>query len=168
MNEYFPMSPYQPIYSPQSAYTWSGPVYTGIDLPTWQEVEQRARAIGQKLLPPIPTLSPSDAAKAKKYAQTFGKSLTPSLPSLPSMPHIPDVHFPDVNLPNINLPNIDASGLLGQTPQKVSDAADSAKQAADAGKDAAKQHEETMKVVKYVVIGVGALGGLALLWSIVK
>ena len=128
--------------------------YAGLDWPSWQEVERRAKALAHEL---VPSISPPDAAKAKKYAQAFGRGLLPSVPDI----HLPNVTLPNINLPNINLPNIDTSSWFGQTPQKVSDAA-------DAATAAAKEHEETMRIVKYAVIGVGALGGLALLWSIAK
>jgi hypothetical protein len=130
--------------------------YAGLDWPSWQEVERRAKALAHEL---VPSISPPDAAKAKKYAQAFGRGLLPSVPDI----HLPNVTLPNINLPNINLPNVnlDTSSLLGQAPQKVSDAA-------DAATAAAREHEETMRIVKYAVIGVGALGGLALLWSIAK
>jgi hypothetical protein len=141
MNEYYPWP--DPNYAPY--YEGAYEPRVGIDVPTWQQVEQFARDTAHQYLPQI------DTEKLKRYAKQ-AQQAAPSLPRIPS-----------VNLsPSINLPNVgDPSAWFGQTPQKVSDAA-------DAAAAAAKEHEETMRIVKYVVVGVGALGGLALLWSIVK
>jgi len=182
MNEYHPwpppISPYArgldpscaydewdyaiPGYSPDGVYyTGADRFQAGVDIPTWQQVEQFARDTAHQYLPQV------DAEKAKRYAHEFKQAASKAVPSAPSfaLPRIPDVRFaPTVNLPNIG----DPGAWFGQTPQKVSDAADAASRAADAATLAAKEHEETMRIVKYAVIGVGALGGLALLWSIVK
>jgi hypothetical protein len=72
--------------------------------------------------------------------------------------------------------------LLGDAPQRASKAADAAAAAADAitslsrranesldrADKTMKQHEETVRIVKFVVIGIGVLGGAALLFSMVK
>lgn len=50
----------------------------------------------------------------------------------------------------------------------LGDVADSARDAAASAKRAAEQHEETMRVAKYVVIGLGVLGGAALIYYIAK
>jgi len=150
---------------PESPFgDFQGSYYAGVDVPSWQQVEQFARDTAHQYLPQV------DTEKAKRYAQQLKQAAKKAVPPIPSfsLPRIPDIHLPNVNLPNINLPNIDASSWFGQTPQKVSDAADAAQRAADAAAAAAKEHEETMRIVKYAVIGVGALGGLALLWSIVR
>jgi hypothetical protein len=143
---------------------WGYPIpnpRVGIDIPTWQQVEQFARDTAHQYLPQV------DTEKAKRYAQQLKQAASKAMPASPSfsLPRIPNVNLS----PNINLPNIgDPGAWFGQTPQKVSDAADAASRAAEAATAAAKEHEETMRIVKYAVIGVGALGGLALLWSIVK
>ena len=138
---------------------FQGSYYAGVDVPSWQQVEQFARDTAHQYLPQV------DTEKAKRYAQQLKQAASKAVPRGTSLPRIPDLSF----APNINLPNIgDPGAWFGQTPQKVSDAADAAARAADAATAAAKEHEETMRIVKYAVIGVGALGGLALLWSIVR
>ncbi len=71
---------------------------------------------------------------------------------------------------------------LGDAPQRASKAADAAAAAADeisalsrranASLDRAdrtmKEHEETVRIVKFAVIGIGVLGGMALIFSMVK
>lgn len=164
MNAYYPWPPPYAGMSPFGDFQGSYDPRTGLDLPSWQQVEQFARDTAHQYLPQV------DTEKAKRYAQQLKQAASKAVPPVPSfsLPRISDVHLPNINLPNINLPNIDTSSWFGQTPQKVSDAADAAQRAADAATAAAKEHEETMRIVKYAVIGVGALGGLALLWSIVK
>lgn len=154
MNAYYPWPPPYAGMSPFGDFQGPYDPRTGLDLPSWQQVEQFAHDTAHQYLPQV------DTEKVKRYAQQLKQAATKAMPSMPSLslPRIPNVNLS----PNINLPNIgDPSAWFGQTPQKLSDAA-------DAAAAAAKEHEETMRVVKYAIIGVGALGGLALLWSMVK
>jgi len=71
---------------------------------------------------------------------------------------------------------------LGDAPEKASRAADATAAAADAiaalsqranaslgrADKTMKEHEETVRIIKFAVIGIGALGGVTLIFSMLK
>jgi hypothetical protein len=82
---------------------------------------------------------------AQTYTQQLGQGISSAIPS----------------------PDLKSLGL-GNVADRASSAADATREAAAAAKRAAEQHEETMKVAKYVAIGLGVLGGAALVYYLAK
>jgi hypothetical protein len=87
---------------------------------------------------------------------------------------------------SVMAPKLNPLGSVGETVQKAGTAAESTTLAAEEARrsiayvtrradatldqidKAAKEHEETVRVVKYVMIGIAVLGGAALVYSVTK